>query len=195
MAAMMRQICKQILTMLACASAAVAGVRCRSRAGQSLVTTIVTDPLTGVAIEGYDPVSYFTEPEPLPGKPDYEYYWGGVPWYFATAANRDVFIRAPEIYAPQYRRPLRDEPGARLSVATASRGIYRGRAAEALSLLLGRQPRGVPARRAADAAGQAAEATGPDAVQGARRPTRAPVCRHADSAVPIRAHRCSDAQS
>ena len=26
---------------------------------QALVTVIVTDPLTGVAIEGYDPVSYF----------------------------------------------------------------------------------------------------------------------------------------
>ena len=34
--------------------------------------------------------------------PDYEYYWGGVPWYFVSAANRDVFMRAPEVYAPQF---------------------------------------------------------------------------------------------
>lgn len=68
----------------------------------SLVTTIVTDPLTGVAMDGYDPVSYFIEAEPLPGKPDYEYQWEGVSWYFANAANRDAFIRAPDIYAPQY---------------------------------------------------------------------------------------------
>ncbi len=47
-------------------------------------------------------MSYFTEPQPLPGLPDYEYYWGGVPWYFASAANRDVFMRAPDIYAPQH---------------------------------------------------------------------------------------------
>src|SRR5690606_3936646 len=63
---------------------------------------IVTDPLTGVALDGYDPVSYFTEPEPLRGVRDHEYQWGGVSWYFASAANRDVFMRAPEVYAPQY---------------------------------------------------------------------------------------------
>jgi YHS domain-containing protein len=69
---------------------------------EALVTKIVTDPLTGVAIEGYDPVSYFTEPAPLQGKPDYAYVWEGVPWYFATPANRDVFIGNPEVYAPQF---------------------------------------------------------------------------------------------
>lgn len=100
MTAMMRQICKQILTMLA------AGMLICSSAGAptaaSLVTRIVADPLTGVAIEGYDPVTYFTEPEPQPGSPNYVHYWGGVPWYFVSAANRDVFVRAPEIYAPQF---------------------------------------------------------------------------------------------
>ncbi|RYE61167.1 MAG: hypothetical protein EOP20_00455 [Hyphomicrobiales bacterium] len=100
MAAMMRQICKQILTMsgavlllLAFAAGAQA---------QSLVTAIVTDPLTGVAIDGYDPVSYFTESQPLQGSPEFEYHWGGVPWYFASAANRDVFERNPDVYAPQH---------------------------------------------------------------------------------------------
>ena len=93
---MMRQIGKQILTITAWLLLAAA-VR-----ADGLVTTIVTDPLTGVAIDGYDPVSYFTDPEPQPGLPDYEYDWGGVPWYFESAANRDVFARHPEIYAPQY---------------------------------------------------------------------------------------------
>lgn len=100
MAAMMRQICKQILTMIGAAALLLAMI---SGAGaQSLVTRIVTDPLTGVAIDGYDAVTFFTEPEPLPGSPEYEYYWGGVPWYFASAANRDVFMRAPDVYAPQH---------------------------------------------------------------------------------------------
>src|SRR5690606_22359972 len=39
---------------------------------------------------------------PQPGVPDYEYVWQGVPWYFASAANRDVFMRNPDIYAPQF---------------------------------------------------------------------------------------------
>ncbi len=68
----------------------------------SILTAIVSDPLTGVAIDGYDPVSYFTEKEPLVGKPDFELVWAGVPWHFASAANRDAFARAPEIYAPRY---------------------------------------------------------------------------------------------
>lgn len=69
---------------------------------QSVVTLIVTDPLTGLGLSGTDPVSYFTEPEPLPGRSDYEFIWQNVPWYFATAANRDIFAGSPEIYAPQF---------------------------------------------------------------------------------------------
>ncbi|MBI4923046.1 MAG: hypothetical protein HY834_14980 [Devosia nanyangense] len=93
---MMRQIGKQILTIVAWLVLATA-----SPAG-GLVTTIITDPLTGVAIDGYDAVSYFIDSEPQPGKPDFEYVWAGVPWYFESAANRDVFMRSPESYAPQF---------------------------------------------------------------------------------------------
>jgi len=100
----MTQTSKQILTMLAfvlplfgMVSAAIAPLQ-----AQSVVTLIVTDPLTGIAMAGYDPVSYFTEDRPVPGRPDFEFTWQNVPWHFATAANRDVFSRAPEIYAPQY---------------------------------------------------------------------------------------------
>jgi YHS domain-containing protein len=69
---------------------------------QSVVTLIVTDPLTGIALGGLDPVSYFTESRPLAGKADHEYIWKNVSWYFVTEANRDVFKNAPEIYAPQF---------------------------------------------------------------------------------------------
>lgn len=103
--AMMKQTSKQILTMLALVlpilGMAEAGL-VRPVLGQSLVTAIVTNPLTGIALDGFDPVSYFTEPEPLDGRADFEFIWGGVPWHFATRANRDAFVRAPEIYCPQY---------------------------------------------------------------------------------------------
>ena len=69
---------------------------------QSLTSYILADPLSGLAIGGMDPVSYFTEPAPLPGRPDYEFFWMGVPWYFANAANLEVFKKHPELYAPQY---------------------------------------------------------------------------------------------
>jgi YHS domain-containing protein len=92
----MRQIGKQILTIVAWLLLAAAGH------AEDVVIPIVVDPLTGVAIDGYDAVSYFIEPEPLEGQPDFEYIWSGASWYFASAANRDVFARSPEIYAPQY---------------------------------------------------------------------------------------------
>jgi YHS domain-containing protein len=105
MTAMMRQMGKQILTMAAVASAiflAAPSLAPAPALAGALVTSIVTDTLTGVAINGMDPVTYFTEPEPLPGKPDFEYVWSGVPWYFASAANRDIFMRSPQVYVPQF---------------------------------------------------------------------------------------------
>lgn len=69
---------------------------------QSVVTLYVTDPLTGIGIYGWDPVSYFTEAQPLQGSGDFEYIWQNVPWHFASAANRDIFKSAPEVYAPQF---------------------------------------------------------------------------------------------
>lgn len=105
MAAMMRQKRKQNLTITGLLLALWVSTWLALSvpvSAAALVDAIVTDPLTGVALEGHDAVSYFTEPEPVQGLADYEYQWGGVPWYFASAANRDVFMRNPEIYAPQF---------------------------------------------------------------------------------------------
>ncbi|WIY52275.1 YHS domain-containing (seleno)protein [Devosia sp. YIM 151766] len=74
----------------------------RESAAQSVVTYILTDPLSGLAIGGMDPVSYFTEPAPLPGRPELELEWMGAPFLFASEANREVFRRHAETYAPQY---------------------------------------------------------------------------------------------
>jgi len=71
-------------------------------ATSSIVPDIVIDPLSGVAMSGYDPVSYFTEKEPLKGNPQFELLWSGVPWYFASEANMEVFYKDPQIYAPQF---------------------------------------------------------------------------------------------
>lgn len=86
-----------VLPLLGMVCAGIGPVR-----AQSVVTLYVTDPLTGIGIYGMDPVSYFTEPEPVQGRADFEYIWHNVPWHFASAANRDAFASAPEIYAPQF---------------------------------------------------------------------------------------------
>ncbi len=67
---------------------------------KQLQNVIVTDPLSGYAIGGYDPVSYFTDPSPVQGLPEYEYIWFGVPWIFSNEANRDIFALSPKIYSP-----------------------------------------------------------------------------------------------
>lgn len=67
-----------------------------------LIGPYLTDPLTGVALSGYDPVSYFTDGDPKMGSSELEFYWQGVSWYFASLANLENFRRAPEFYAPQF---------------------------------------------------------------------------------------------
>ena len=56
----------------------------------------------GVAVEGYDPVAYFTEGGPVEGSRQFEHAWQGATWRFASAAHRDLFAADPAKYAPQY---------------------------------------------------------------------------------------------
>jgi len=56
----------------------------------------------GIAVDGSDVVSYFSEGMPVMGKPDFTYDWRDVTWLFSSAANRDLFAEDPERYAPQY---------------------------------------------------------------------------------------------
>ncbi len=56
----------------------------------------------GVAIEGTDPVAYFTEGRPVAGSKEHVFEWRGATWRFASAAHRDLFAADPEKYAPRY---------------------------------------------------------------------------------------------
>lgn len=56
----------------------------------------------GVAIDGWDPVAYFTDGKPVEGSKEFVHEWNGATWRFASAAHRDLFAQAPEKYAPQY---------------------------------------------------------------------------------------------
>jgi len=56
----------------------------------------------GVAINGYDPVAYFTEGKPQEGDSDHKLDWNGATWHFKSAANKSEFETSPEKYAPQF---------------------------------------------------------------------------------------------
>ena len=58
--------------------------------------------LGNVAIKGYDPVAYHTEGRPVEGSQTHVAEWNGANWHFASADNRDLFLSAPEAYAPAY---------------------------------------------------------------------------------------------
>jgi len=55
-----------------------------------------------LAIEGYDPVAYFTQNQPVEGNKKYQLQWMGANWRFNSAENMALFKAAPEKYAPQY---------------------------------------------------------------------------------------------
>lgn len=55
-----------------------------------------------VAIDGYDPVAYFTRSEPKKGSPKYTAGYKDAIYYFSSAKNRNSFRKAPEKYAPVY---------------------------------------------------------------------------------------------
>jgi len=56
----------------------------------------------GVALKGYDPVSYFSGLKPIHGKANISAQHDGATYYFASVANRNKFQAAPEQYAPQF---------------------------------------------------------------------------------------------
>ncbi len=56
----------------------------------------------GVAINGTDPVVYFTMSIPLQGSADHALNWNGVTWHFASGENQQIFERNPDKYAHQY---------------------------------------------------------------------------------------------
>jgi YHS domain-containing protein len=57
---------------------------------------------SGLAIDGYDPVAYFTMGKAVDGKKDITLDYQGATYRFATTADRDAFKASPAKYEPQY---------------------------------------------------------------------------------------------
>jgi enamine deaminase RidA (YjgF/YER057c/UK114 family) len=71
-----------------------------------LLTTLVAPSARSeepkLSISGYDPVAYFTDGNPVKGKPEFEYLWHNLRWHFANDEHRDLFAKNPDRYTPQY---------------------------------------------------------------------------------------------
>ncbi|POF28456.1 YHS domain-containing (seleno)protein [Roseibium marinum] len=73
-------------------------------AGDSLARpqVFVPDTISGYAIGGHDPVSYFVDSRPRQGSRRYEFKWGGAEWIFVNEGNLAAFQRDPDAYAPLF---------------------------------------------------------------------------------------------
>ncbi|WP_258102837.1 YHS domain-containing (seleno)protein [Marinoscillum sp. MHG1-6] len=56
---------------------------------------------SGLAIDGYDPVSYF-QGKPKEGSSEVKAAYRGATYYFSSEANKKLFLANPENYLPQY---------------------------------------------------------------------------------------------
>lgn len=63
---------------------------------------VVSDPNSGLAISGFDPVAYFTDAVPKLGLPEFELRFAGVTWRFRNEGNRAAFLANPEVYMPRF---------------------------------------------------------------------------------------------
>ena len=80
------------------------GVMVRPEAAAAAATTerVVLNRFTGLAIEGFDPVAYFTDARPEIGVEAYEANGQGAVWRFRNEGNRASFVAHPDVYGPQF---------------------------------------------------------------------------------------------
>ena len=62
--------------------------------------TLLNLDSSGVAIQGYDPVAFFTDGKPLKGDPKFVSKRDGAIYYFASKEHKDLFNADPVKYEP-----------------------------------------------------------------------------------------------
>ena len=83
--------------LLAAATLTIAG----STAALSYSSPINVDK-KGVALHGYDPVTYFDLDKPQKGSEKFAFTYFGAKWYFVSAENRKKFAQSRGTLIPEY---------------------------------------------------------------------------------------------
>ena len=78
------------------------GVACAAEPPINTLKNSLFGGRTDSAINGYDPVAYFTVGKPVKGQDNFATEWMGAKWKFSSQANLALFKSNPEKYAPQY---------------------------------------------------------------------------------------------
>ena len=64
--------------------------------------TLLNLDKNGVAIQGYDPVAFFSQNRPVKGDAKFQSSYKGATYYFASAEDKAAFAAAPAKYEPQF---------------------------------------------------------------------------------------------
>jgi YHS domain-containing protein len=80
----------------------VSGPLVDARAADTPAKVLVNRDKNGVALQGHDPVAYFTEKKPVQGDPKFHARHEGAVYWFASAGHQAMFAAAPEKYAPAF---------------------------------------------------------------------------------------------
>ncbi len=71
--------------------------------GQSVAKRIKEYNLENkIAIQGYDPVAYFNQKKAVEGKASLATTYDGVIYNFSSQVNKDLFLKNPSSFEPQY---------------------------------------------------------------------------------------------
>jgi hypothetical protein len=81
----------------------VTGLASLALAGTSLAgSSVNVAGASGIALDGYDPVAFFTEHRPVHGDPGITGTHQGATYLFASEEHRNAFEKNPDKYVPQY---------------------------------------------------------------------------------------------
>jgi YHS domain-containing protein len=81
----------------------VAGLAAVGSGGDAMAESRINKSFFGAtAIDGYDPVAYFTMTRAVRGVAEFSHIWLGATWQFANTKHREMFMVDPPKYVPQY---------------------------------------------------------------------------------------------
>jgi YHS domain-containing protein len=64
--------------------------------------TLLNLDKSGYAIQGYDPVAFFTDHKPVKGDPKFLFKHDGAIYFFASKEHRELFRANPAKYEPEF---------------------------------------------------------------------------------------------
>lgn len=70
--------------------------------GQAQTKILLNLDKNGLALQGYDPVAYFTENKPVKGRMEFRSVYRGATYYFASSEDKARFDKEPAKHEPAY---------------------------------------------------------------------------------------------